>query len=114
MQRGRKLTFSAIKSMEGMPVLVHDLEYDIYDQLCYVEFEVVPLTSKTKEYTKFPTAKGKRRRKSITNQADLGIRKINLVNEEITFTYDWLGRCINGEFECYAPVCEEGEIKHNA
>ena len=101
-KRGRKLNFNAIKAMEGMPVLVHDLELDTYDQLCYVYFDYVPVTSKTRGTTPLPKAKTKKQKQ--IGKEPIAIRNIHLKNEEFLFTYDNLGRCTNGEFECYAPV----------
>lgn len=101
MQRGRKLTFNAIKGMEGMPVLVHDIEYEAYDQLCYVMFDYIPTTNKTMGITEIPRAKVKG--KKAPKKEPIAIRNIILKNDEFEFVYDFLGKCINGEFECYAP-----------
>lgn len=92
-QRGRKLTYEAVKYMEDMPVLMHDLEYDIYDQLCYVNFIRKPWF---KINTKGKSSYGE----SIT--------EIHLVNEEFTYIFNIGGLCKNGDFECYAPkFCEK-------
>lgn len=103
-KRGRKLTFNALKGMEGMYVLVHDLEMDIYDQLCYIQFSYVPVTDKTREITNTPIAKRKGKGAKKFTKSPIAIREIHLLNEEYKFVYDFLGRCVNGEFECYAPV----------
>lgn len=105
MQRGRRLTFNAIKGMEGMPVLVHDIEYGTYDQLCYVEFDYVPVTNKTRGITEVPRVKTKG--KPAKKKEPIAIRNIVLKNDEFEFIYDFLGNCVNGEFECYAPKEEK-------
>lgn len=105
MQRGRHLNFNALKCMEGMPVLVHDIEYEAYDQLCYVEFDYVPMTKKTMEITNIPHAKAKG--KKASRKEPIAIRNIVLKNDEFEFVYDFLGNCVNGKFECYAPKEEK-------
>lgn len=80
---GRKLSYKTLILMDGQKVIVHDLEYDAYDQLCEIKVIKERLLNKiTKKYQEY-------------------ITKIVLFNEEFTFEYDALGNCINGEFEVY-------------
>lgn len=81
---GRKLSYKTLILMEGQKVVVHDLEYDAYDQLCEIKIIKERLLNRiTKKYQEY-------------------ITKIVLFNEEFIFEYDAFGKCINGEFEVYA------------
>lgn len=81
----RKLTYKALLLMNGYTVVVHDLEYDCYDQICEVQVEEKPLIEKCRKTTKVRVPPS----------------YIKLVNEEFTFIYNNRGNCENGEFEVY-------------
>ena len=83
MQR-QKLKYKALLGMEGFKVLVHDLEYDAYDQVCKVYFE--RQTTIDKKTYKYKTR----------------IKKIYLANEEFRFDFNWRGEPANGDFEVYS------------
>ena len=68
--------------MEGHQVLVHDLEYDCYDQLCVVKKE-------TRTYR----SEGKR---------NYTVTLLTLENDEFVFSYDWRGQPERGSFEVYS------------
>lgn len=78
---GRKLPYKTLILMDGQKVIVHDLAYDAYDQIC--EIKVVEQTLLNKFTNKF--------QKIITG--------IILSNEEYIFEYDCYGKCINGDFD---------------
>lgn len=80
----RQLSFNALKLMDGQSVMVHDLEYDAFDQPCIVRvcYKNVVVNKKFK--------------------TQMVIEKIQLYNEEFLFEYDFLGRCVNGEFTVYS------------
>ena len=78
---GRKLSYKTLILMDGQSVIVHDLEYDAYGQLCEIKVVKERLLNKiTKKYQEY-------------------ITKVILFNDEFTFEYDAFGKCINGEFE---------------
>lgn len=78
---GRKLPYKTLILMDGQKVIVHDLAYDAYDQIC--EIKVIEQTLLNKFTNKF--------QKIITG--------IILSNEEYTFEYDCYGKCVNGDFD---------------
>lgn len=77
-----RLKYKALLYMEGHQVLVHDLEYDCYDQICEVKKE-------TRTYR----SEGKR---SYT------VTLLTLENEEFVYSYDWRGQPERGNFEVYS------------
>ena len=77
--------------MDGFQVLVHDLEYDAYDQICTVR--VIRDTYIDKKF------------KPITK-----IIGCELFNDEFIFTFNFLGNCVNGEFEVYSLKENRGDI----
>ena len=81
-QRGRKLSYNALKGMKGQQVLVHDLELDIFDQLCTVDVIETPWYNK--------------------RRTGFAVSNIILRNEEYEYVYNAGGSCRDGEFECYA------------
>lgn len=82
----RKLSFVALKCMDGQKVWVHDLVNDCYDQECLVKVNIVravnPFKGQKKKVIEF-------------------VESIQLVNDEFTFEYDHRGKCMNGDFEVY-------------
>ena len=91
MQR-QKLKYKALLGMEGFKVLVHDLEYDAYVQICEVCFgRQTTVDKKTyKQKTK--------------------IKKIYLANEEFRFDFNWRGEPANGDFEVYSLKKSRSDI----
>ena len=81
---GRKLPYKTLLLMDGQKVVVHDLAYDAYDQIC--EIKVIKQALYNKITKKFQTV----------------INEIILFNEEYKYEYDVCGKCVNGEFEVYA------------
>ena len=83
----RKLSFNALQFMDGQTVVVHDLEYDCYDQECVVKVNRVkvlnPFKGQKKKLVEF-------------------VQSIEFENEEFKFEYGFNGKCLNGEFEVYA------------
>ena len=80
----RQLSFQALRFMDGAEVIVHDLEYDAYDQTCIVCVDKV-------------IVKKRYRSKKI----DAVVNGISLKNEEFLYQYDWEGNCVNGNFIVY-------------
>lgn len=78
---GRKLPYKTLLLMDGQNVIVHDLTYDAYDQLCKIKVVEQNLLNK------------------FTNKFQKVITGIILSNEEYTFEYDCYGKCVNGDFE---------------
>lgn len=81
----RELSLRALMNMEGQRVLVKDLEYDAYDQICEVKVKKELRENKLKRKNRF----------------DIVITKLWLENEEFKFTYNGL-KCDNGEFKVYS------------
>ena len=81
----RKLSYKALTLMEGQKVKVHDLKYDIYDQICTV-----------------------RHRKEWDGTKRI-LTGIYLDNEEYIFTYTQTGKPSNGDFEVY--TLDDGQDK---
>ena len=86
-----KLSYKALLNMDGFQVLVHDLEYDAYDQICTVR--VIRDTYIDKNF------------KPITK-----IVGCELFNDEFIFTFNFLGNCVNGEFEVCSLKENRGDI----
>lgn len=85
----RKLSYKALTVMEGQKVKVHDLKYDIYDQICTV-----------------------RHRKAWDGTKQV-LTGIHLDNEEYIFTYTQTGKPSNGDFEVYTLDDEQDKIIEN-
>lgn len=85
----RKLSYKALTLMEGQKVKVHDLKYDIYDQICTV-----------------------RHRKEWDGTKRI-LTGIHLDNEEYIFTYTQTGKPSNGDFEVYTLDDEQDKIIEN-
>ena len=81
----RELSLRALMSMEGQKVLVKDLEYDTYDQICEVKLKKELRENKLKRKNRF----------------DVVITELWLENEEFKFTY-YGYKCGNGEFKVYS------------
>ena len=81
----RELSLRALMNMEGQRVLVKDLEYDTYDQICEVKVKKELRENKLKRKNRF----------------DVVITELWLENEEFKFTYNGL-KCSNGEFKVYS------------
>lgn len=81
----RKLNVFALMNMEGQRVRVHDLEYDIYDQICEVKLEKTWVKDMSKKNTDYKQV----------------ITKVWLENDEFIFEFNG-GKCHNGEFEVYS------------
>lgn len=73
----RKLSFSAVKLMDGQKVVVHDLAYDAPDQVCEIKINKVI---------------------NPTNKKNMLISSIEFFNEEFVYVYK-NNQCVNGEFE---------------
>ena len=80
----RKIPYKTLLLMDGQKVIVHDLAYDAYDQIC--EITVI----KQILYNK------------ITKKSQTVITGMVLFNDEYKYEYDVCGKCVNGEFEVYA------------
>ena len=81
----RELSLRALMNMEGQRVLVKDLEYDTYDQICEVKVKKEIKENKLKKKNRF----------------DVVITELWLENEEFKFIYNGL-KCGNGEFKVYS------------
>ena len=75
----RKLSFSAVKLMDGQKVVVHDLAYDAPDQVCEVRVNKVI---------------------NPANKKNIIISSIEFFNDEFVYIYK-NNQCINGEFEVF-------------
>ena len=75
----RKLSFSAVKLMDGQKVVVHDLTYDAPDQVCEIKINKVI---------------------NPTNKKNMLISSIEFFNDEFLYVYK-NNQCVNGEFEVY-------------
>ena len=75
----RKLSFSAVKLMDGQKVIVHDLAYDAPDQVCEIKINKVI---------------------NPTNKKNMLISSIEFFNDEFIYVYK-NNQCVNGEFEVY-------------
>lgn len=75
----RKLSFSAVKLMDGQKVVVHDLAYDAPDQVCEIKINKVI---------------------NPTNKKNMLISSIEFFNDEFLYVYK-NNQCVNGEFEVY-------------
>ena len=73
----RKLSFFAVKLMDGQKVVVHDLAYDAPDQVCEVKIN---------------------RDINPTNKKLMIISSIEFFNDEFLYVYK-NNQCVNGEFE---------------
>lgn len=73
----RKLSFSAVKLMDGQKVVVHDLAYDAPDQVCEIKINKVI---------------------NPTNKKNMLISSIEFFNDEFLYVYK-NNQCVNGEFE---------------
>ena len=87
-----KISYKALHAMEGFKVLVHDLEYDAYDQECTVYFESTTIVNKK------------------TYRIQQRVTKIYLANDEFKFEYNFLGKPCNGDFEVYSLKKNRGDI----
>ena len=81
----RELSLKALMNMEGQKVLVKDLEYDTYDQVCEVKVNKKLIENKLKKKNRF----------------QLVITELWLENEEFIFTFNGL-KCGNREFKVYS------------
>lgn len=79
----RELSYKALLLMEGQRVIVHDLAYDCYDQVCKVKLIHGRYLNKKLKPVEY-------------------ISGIILENEEYKFEYDWNGECKNGGFKVYS------------
>ena len=75
----RKLSFSAVKLMDGQKVVVHDLAYDAPNQVCEIKINKVI---------------------NPTNKKNMLISSIEFFNDEFLYVYK-NNQCVNGEFEVY-------------
>ena len=82
----KKLSFNALLLMDEQKVIVHDLEYDSYDQECIVKVSEKPSVEKARRSTKVRVVAS----------------NISLINEEFIFEYNCNGKCLNGDFEVYS------------
>lgn len=73
----RKLSFSAVKLMDGQKVIVHDLAYDAPDQVCEIKVNKVI---------------------NPMNKKSMIISSIEFFNDEFLYVYE-NNQCVNGEFE---------------
>ena len=73
----RKLSFSAVKLMDGQKVVVHDLAYHAPDQVCEIKINKVI---------------------NPTNKKNMLISSIEFFNDEFLYVYE-NNQCVNGEFE---------------
>lgn len=73
----RKLSFSAVKLMDGQKVVVHDLAYDAPNQVCEIKINKVI---------------------NPTNKKNMLISSIEFFNDEFLYVYE-NNQCVNGEFE---------------
>ena len=73
----RKLSFSAVKLMDGQKVVVHDLAYDAPDQVCEIKINKVI---------------------NPMNKKSMIISSIEFFNDEFLYVYE-NNQCVNGEFE---------------
>lgn len=80
----RELSYKAVSLMDGCKVMVHDCEYDEYDQECEV-----------KVYKGFMPHPLKKKKQIEYN------KRVILFNEEFLFEFDQTGRCVGGEFKVY-------------
>ena len=76
----RKLSFSAVKLMDGQKAVVHDLAYDAPDQVCEIKIN---------------------RDINPTNKKSMVISSIECFNDEFLYVYK-KNQCVNGEFEVYS------------
>lgn len=81
----RKLSVFALMNMEGQKVLVHDLEYDSFDQICEVKIERTIVKNLAKKNAPYKEV----------------ITKLWLENEEFIFEFNG-AKCHNGEFDVYS------------
>ena len=81
----RELSLKALMNMEGQKVLVKDLEYDTYDQICEVKVNKKLIENKLKKKNRF----------------QLVITELWLENEEFIFTFNGL-KCRSEEFNVYS------------
>lgn len=79
----RKLSIKTLECMEGQEVIVKDLEYDAYDQVCTVRL-VRDL---------FKNYKG---------EYQIYTKEIILENEEFIYVGSCIEGCVNGKFEVYS------------
>lgn len=77
----RKLNFNALAYMDGQPVIVHDEEYDAYDQECVLSIKKILVQS--------PRNKNK--------MVEI-IDKMIFENEEFVFIYSPSEGFLNGKF----------------
>lgn len=82
----KTLSLTALSMMEGQQVIVHDLVYDEYDQLCIVMIN---------RRIRHNSHKKKNNYEAICN-------KIWLENDEFKFEYNEDGTCKNGDFIVYS------------
>ena len=75
----RKLSFSAVKLMDGQKVVVHDLVYDAPDQVCEIKVNKVI---------------------NPTNKKSMIISNIEFFNDEFVYIYE-NNQCVNGQFEVF-------------
>ena len=73
----RKVSFSAVKLMDGQQVVEHDFAYDAPDQVCEIKINKVI---------------------NPTNKKNMLISSIEFFNEEFVYVYK-NNQCVNGEFE---------------
>lgn len=80
----RQLTYKAVQLMDGCKVIVHDSEYDEYDQECEVKVfkDIAPHPFKKRKMIEY-------------------VKRVILFNEEFLFEYDQRGNCLNGEFQVF-------------
>ena len=78
----RRLKYNALQYMDGQKVIIHDLEYDAYDQECAIKIEKNILFNNKKKIE--------------------FVKQIKFYNDEFIFLMDRNGKAINGNFEVYS------------
>lgn len=78
--KGKIINYQNLFLLEGEKVIVSDLEYDEYDQICTVKIQEFANIIKNKIFY---------------------YKTIKLVNEEYLFEFDKFGKCKNGKFLVY-------------
>ena len=91
MKKGRELSYKALLFMEGQEVIVHDCEYDVYDQVCVIRLDHRYYLNKKLKPVNY-------------------VAGIILENEEYRFEYDFKGECVNGEFRVYSCGKQQGSL----
>lgn len=83
MIKGSEIKYEQLFLYDGQEVIVSDLAYDEYDQICTVVVKERPHLIKGKKLK------------------IIFYKEITLYNEEFIFEFDSFGKCKNGEFKVY-------------